>query len=199
MATAVAEKLTLAEFERLYGDCKPHYEYWYGEAIQKPMATWLHGLLEKILMLFLDELGFESSSEVTLRIDPDVQPVPDVIATSGPIETVYPESPVDVVVEILSPDDRFSRVSKKCSDYARLGIPNILVIDPEQRSGWQWSEVPRGLHEVKSAESFSLQDGRELSLAKVFAELDRRIALKRSPATPAATATKTPQSPIPAN
>jgi len=179
MATVAAEKLTLAEFERLYGDCKPHYEYWYGEAVQKPMATWLHGLLQKILMLLLDELGYESSSEVTLRIAPDFQPVPDVIATSGPIEFPYPANPVDVVVEILSPEDRFSRVSKKCSDYAQLGVPNILVIDPEQRSGWQWSEELQGLHEVKPPESFVLRDGRELSLPKIFAELDRRVALKR--------------------
>lgn len=175
MATVAAEKLTLAEFEKLHGGCKPHYEYWYGEAVQKPVATLLHGLLQIIISRLLRELGYKSASEVTLKIAADFQPIPDVIGISGPLEFPYPTSPVGVVVEILSPEDRFSRVSKKCLEYARLGIPNILVIDPEQRSGWQWNEELRGFHEIQPSGSFSLKEGRELSLAKIFEELDSEL------------------------
>lgn len=176
MATVAAEKVTLAEFERLYADCKPNYEYLNGEAVQKPMPTFLHGLLQKVLMLLLDQLGYKSASEVTLKIAADFQPVPDVIGVSGPLEFPYPTTPVSIVIEILSREDRFSRVSKKCSEYARLGVPNILVIDPEQRSGWQWSEELRGLREVQTSGSFSLKDGRELSLAEIFQALDKEIS-----------------------
>ena len=58
MATVAAPaKLTLGEFETLYGDSKPHYEYWDEEARQKTKPTLLHGLLQKIMMLLLDDLG----------------------------------------------------------------------------------------------------------------------------------------------
>ncbi len=36
--------------------------------------------------------GYKSASEVTLKIDPAFQPVPDVIATKDHIETPYPAS-----------------------------------------------------------------------------------------------------------
>jgi hypothetical protein len=43
---ATATHLSLEEFHRLYDGVKPNYEYWFGEAIQKPMATNLHGVLQ---------------------------------------------------------------------------------------------------------------------------------------------------------
>ena len=43
MAT-VLHTLTVAEFEAQFGYEKPSYEFWYGEAIQKSMPTWMHGL-----------------------------------------------------------------------------------------------------------------------------------------------------------
>lgn len=36
---ALAGKLTLAEFEDRYGNRKPYYEYWFGEAVPKAMPT----------------------------------------------------------------------------------------------------------------------------------------------------------------
>ncbi len=79
---------TVADFERQYGDRKPH-----------------HGLLQTIVMMLLDEAGYKSGSEVKLKISPAFQPVPDVIATSGQVEMPYPTRPVDVMGEILSPED----------------------------------------------------------------------------------------------
>jgi hypothetical protein len=41
MAVAV-QPLTLEEFRARYQDQKPYFEYWFGEAIQKTVPTWLH-------------------------------------------------------------------------------------------------------------------------------------------------------------
>jgi Uma2 family endonuclease len=40
---------------------------------------------------------------------------------------------VAVAIEVLSPDDRFTRVIQKCRKYAEWGIQNILVFDPANR------------------------------------------------------------------
>ena len=89
MAT-VSQTLTAAEFEARFGHEKPYYEFWYGEAIQKSMPTWIHGLLQRIVMELLSQAGFKTGSEVKLKIDPQFHPVPDIIATKGNIERPYP-------------------------------------------------------------------------------------------------------------
>jgi Uma2 family endonuclease len=72
----------------------------------------------------LDESGYKSAIEVTLKISADFAPVPDVIATAGLIELPYPTQPVDIVVEILSPEDSFQRLVRKCRLYSAWGIPH---------------------------------------------------------------------------
>ena len=132
--------LTLAEFEAQFGHEKPYYEFWYGEAIQKSMPTWIHGLLQGILIQLLRKAGFKAGSEVKLKIDPGFHPVPDVIATAGVIETPYPTKPLEVIVEILSEDDPMSRVLAKCRTYQEWGFGQIYVIDPIARLVFRWSE-----------------------------------------------------------
>jgi Uma2 family endonuclease len=136
---AVAEpKLSLEEFHERYDGEKPYYEYWDGEAVRKSMPTALHGLIQKILMMLLDGLGYESLSEVTLKLDPAYEPIPDVIAVEGAIGNPYPTTAFDVVIEILSPQDSFSRVLRKYRLYKRWGILQIVVIDPADRLIWRF-------------------------------------------------------------
>src|SRR5437868_3280503 len=137
MAT-LAGKLTFAEFQLLYNQSDRAYEYWYGEAIPKGMPTWIHGLLQKIVMALLDEAGFKSGSEIELWIDPEAHPKPDVIATKGRIELPYPTQGVDVVLEILSEDDKMPYMRAKCRAYQDWGFAHIFLIDPSDRSVMEW-------------------------------------------------------------
>jgi Uma2 family endonuclease len=142
---AIAQKLSVAEFEQKYGHEKPYYEFWHGEAIQKSMATW-HGLVVRILMDLLTEAGFKAATEVTLKIDPDFHPIPDVIGTRGPIEHPNPTRATEVVVEVLSADDPMSLVLYKCRAYQAWGYEQIYVVDPSSRLVFRW--VDRGLEEA---------------------------------------------------
>jgi len=136
---AVAEqKLSVQEFHTRYGGEKPYYEYWNGEAVQKSAATLLHGRIQAILLRLLDAIGYDSAPEVTLKLDLAYEPIPDVIAADGGIGDPYPTSPFDVVIEILSPEDSFSRVLRKCRLYEQWGIGRILVIDPADRLIWHF-------------------------------------------------------------
>ena len=137
---SLATKLTLAEFEQQYGREKPYYEYWNGQAVEKSMPTWMHGLLQIIIGKLLVEAGYRTGAEVKLKIDPDFQFLPDVIATRGPLEFPYPTKSVEVIVEILSDDDPMSRVLAKCRKYEAWGFAEIYVVDPAARAVLQWHD-----------------------------------------------------------
>jgi Uma2 family endonuclease len=163
-------RLTLEEFRERYAGEKPYYEYWFGEAIQKSVPTWLHALLQKILCMFLDRAGYESGTELELRIDPEWQPKPDVTAALV-VEEPYPTHPVDIVAEVLSPEDRMSRVYEKCQHYARIGIAKIYVFDPGLRYAWEWNRETENLERIST---MHLPHGQTIEVGEIWRELDKR-------------------------
>lgn len=169
MATAT-NLLTLEEFRQRYAEEKPYYEYWFGEAIQKSVPTWLHVLLQAILTELFTQAGYRSGPELELRVDSDWQPKADVAAALV-VEQPYPTKPIDIVAEILSPDDRMSRVFEKCRQYARIGITRIFVLDPESKSAWEWSRATDNLERISA---MNLPNGQSIAVADVWSELDRR-------------------------
>ncbi len=67
------------------------------------------------------------------RVAPNQVRLPDVVVGAA---KAWPETLVDpplIVMEILSPSESFTELSKKLRDYGRMGIPNIWVIDPQTR------------------------------------------------------------------
>lgn len=162
---AVSHTLNAAEFEAQYGREKPHYEFWYGEAVQKSIPTWIHGLLQRIVMELLGEAGYKPGSEVKLKIDSEFQPVPDVVATKGLIESPYPTNALEVVVEILSDDDSMSRLLAKCRMYERWGFQGVYVVDPSARVVFRWSE-----HRLEEVEFLAGQPSR-----RIWAALDKEV------------------------
>jgi Uma2 family endonuclease len=171
MPAVEERKLTIEEFHARYDGVKPYYEFWAGEAVQKSTPTSLHSLIEKILMMLLDALGLESAAEVTLNLDPTFAPVPDVIAVEGRLEQPYPVRPFPVVIEILSPQDSFTRVVRKCQFYAQWGLERILVIDPADRV--IWSLEGGALEETNL---IARRGEKSVSASDLWAEVDRRTA-----------------------
>ena len=161
--------LTLKEFHDRFDGEKPYFEFRRGEAIQKSMPTWLHSVLQRLMVEFLEKAGYVSGQEIELRVTDDWHPIPDVIAAQK-IEDPYPTQAVDVVVEILSPDDRAADTHKKCADYEALGISAIFLLDPTNRSGWCWKSG-----NLDCIETLALPNGVQISLASVWDELDVKI------------------------
>ncbi len=54
-------------------------------------------------------LGYDAGQEIALKFNPSFAPIPDVIAAEGWPGNPYPTDPFEVVIEILSPEDSFSR------------------------------------------------------------------------------------------
>jgi Uma2 family endonuclease len=170
--------LTLAEYHAQYAG-ENGWEFWFGEAVRKPVPTWLHSILQTPLCELIYKAGYFSGSELELRIDPNWEPRPDV-AGALKLEQPYPTRPVEIVIEILS-DDQMEQLLKKCGHYARIGILQIFVADPESRRIWQW----RG-GELLRVTDICLGNGVVITGALVWSEFDRRIAAKPDSYSPLA-------------
>jgi Uma2 family endonuclease len=132
------------------------------------MPTWLHAVLQRIIGEALRSAGYKSGSEVELRIDPQWEPVPDVIGTLKSIRD-YPTEPVEIVVEILSPDDKLMHVIKKCRQYERIGTERIVVLDPVDKLAWQWKSGG-----LEASTQLLLPNGAAVNFEEIWRQLEEQ-------------------------
>lgn len=110
----------------------------------------------------------------TLAIDESWEPTPDVCGIIGPEEDPYPTRAIAVAIEVLSPDDRFTRVIQKCRKYADWGVQDILVFDPAGREAWYWDAASGDLTRIKDSYRFHSLPV-ELIQKEVFRRLDAEL------------------------
>ncbi len=168
MPSVRERKLSLEEFHTLYDGEKPYFEYWDGEAVQKSMPTRLHGLIQEILVRLLRAIGYDPGLEITLKLDPAYEPIPDVIAAEGKIGDPYPTEPFEVAIEILSPQYPFSRVLRKCRLYEKWGIRQGVVVDPQARLVWSYEN---GSH--RETDIVARRGERVIQAQELWEEVDR--------------------------
>ena len=131
----------------------------------------MHSILQALLSEVLTRAGYTAGSELELRIDPEWEPRPDV-AASLQVEHPYPTRPVDIVAEVLSPDDQMLRLHEKCEHYARIGIGKIFVFDPASKKAWEWDRNKQNLERINAIQ---LANGARINLdIDIWPELDRR-------------------------
>lgn len=163
--------LTLQEYHARFSS-ESGNEYWFGKVIRKSLPTWLHSILQLLLGELLNRAGYTAGSELELRIDPNWEPKPDVSAALH-IEQPYPTRPIDIVAEVLSPGDDMHTVHEKCEHYARIGISQIFVFDPESKKAWEWDRSRANLERITA---LNLHNGSRISLdSDVWPEMERRV------------------------
>jgi Uma2 family endonuclease len=89
--------------------------------------------------LLAAETGF------VLTSDPDTVRAPDLAFVRheripDPVPRGYARFAPDLVVEVLSPDDRPGEVLEKVADWLKAGTRVVWVIDPERRTGRVYRE-----------------------------------------------------------
>jgi Uma2 family endonuclease len=172
--------LSLEEFHRRYDGTKPAYEYWYGVAVQKSMPTVLHGSVQTIIMIPLEKAGWNAASEVRLKVVPDAEPVPDVIAVRSKFKGRYPTTAPELCIEIMSPRDTLPEALEKAGAYISWGSQCVWIIDPEKRTAWTLSR--EGTPEpawVSPTGTLRIGDT-AIELRDVFAEVDRKMELNEN-------------------
>jgi Uma2 family endonuclease len=135
MATALHTSLT----EYLAAGYRPDREYVDGEIRERNVGKWEHARMQWLLAHWFGahekEWGIVGSTEQRVRVSGNRVRIPDlVVLTAGPQPDVLTDPPL-LVIEILSPDDTYSDTQERASDYSRMGVGTVWIIDPKTRSG----------------------------------------------------------------
>lgn len=114
--------------------------------------------------------GIRAIQEQRTRVASTKVRLPDisVFLRGKPIEQVFTK-PQLIAIEVLSPEDRRSRMDEKIANYRAFGIPHIWVVDPMERAGWDCSAgdcTPAVRFEVPNTPIY-------LALPELFEQLDR--------------------------
>jgi Uma2 family endonuclease len=118
-----------------------------GRIIKMPPPKSRHGRLENKIAFLLTRLVLElklglvltGESGVYIRRNPDTVRGMDVAFISNERwsqqsdKDDYLEIAPDLVVEVLSPDDRWPAVNRKLRDYFSIGVRLVWVVDPDER------------------------------------------------------------------
>ena len=76
-------------------------------------------------------LGITAYTEQRVQVKAMRFRIPDitVVAGQGPTTGII-KNPPFLCVEVLSPEDRFTKVRERVADYLEFGVPYVWVIDP---------------------------------------------------------------------
>ena len=126
----------VTEEEYLNTTYEPDCEYEDGVLIERNVGKKRHGRFIALIISHFrrrEKLwGIEVFPDVRHRIRAGKYMLPDVCVfrAPSPDEEVFTSPPL-IWIEVLSPDDRPIRVSRKVRRLLEFGVPNIWVIDPE--------------------------------------------------------------------
>ncbi len=182
MSASPAQTLALEDFLKLpYLEESPAWEYVDGIALQKPMPKTRHSILQKRLLDAVDDNSDDYTALPELRctfggrsVVPDVAVIAwDQIQINemGEPEDDFTEAP-DWTIEILSPDQKVTRVIDNILHCLRHGSKLGWMLDPDDYSILMFSphqepEVCRGARQLTVLEGIELV----LTAEQVFAWL----------------------------
>src|SRR5271170_6179684 len=150
ISMAIATQMTVEEYLRT--SFRPDCEYVNGEVLERNVGEKGHSKVQKRLLLWFakheSELGVFTLQEWRFKVTERHYRVPDftIVAGPEPDEAVLLTRPL-VCVEILSPEDRMSRMRKKITDYLAFGVRYVWILDPQTKQAFAYTKA--GMHEVK--------------------------------------------------
>lgn len=105
--------------------------------------------------------------ESRVQVSPTRFRVPDisVFLTPEPDEEIFTHPPF-LCIEILSPEDRMSRMQDKIADYLAFGVAYVWVVDPETRRAWIYRN--EGSYEARDGVLRTANPDIEIRLADVL-------------------------------
>ncbi len=145
-AVLAKRQIGVEEYLDLVLDDRPEPDYVDGEVVERALPTPIHSQIQILLgILFaplLSRVRLILMSELRVRIEPRRFRVVDfAVYRDVRPEGRYATNPAFVVVEILSPDDRHSRLADRLEDYRQWGVQHIWVVDPQVKRLYEYSEA----------------------------------------------------------
>ena len=133
----VGTSISVEEYLRTSYD-NPDPEFRDGELEERSLPDYIHGKTQALLVaLFFalqSRLPVFPSVATRLRLRKNLVLIPDVTVfhPSEPSSGV-PEFPPLIAIEVLSADDRLTKLRSKLEEYRAWGIQHVWLVDPHQR------------------------------------------------------------------
>jgi Uma2 family endonuclease len=138
--------------EYLHTVYRPDCDYVDGTILERNVGEKDHGKLQTEILLYLRERRKRWNifviPEQRVQLSPTRYRIPDICVVVGPEpdEQIF-TSPPFLCIEILSPEDRMSRMQQKIGDYLTFGVRYVWVVDPQTRKAWIYTS--EGSREVR--------------------------------------------------
>jgi len=150
---------------------EPDCDYVDGHIEERNVGEVTHARLQLRIGAYLlaryESQGIVGMTEVRVQVRPARFRVPDVCVTVGePGEEVLTKPPF-ICIEILSPEDRMSRIEARINDYLAMGGPYVWVLDPQTKQAFA-ATTATGLQEVKSGVLKAENPALEVPLSEIF-------------------------------
>ena len=103
--------------------------------------SWIQMKLIGFFMARFSQTGVAPMPEWRFQTSPTRFRIPDVVVVRGkPDEQILTKAPL-LCIEILSPEDRLSRVNARIKEYLDFGVPAVWLIDPEEKKVWIYRQT----------------------------------------------------------
>ena len=161
--------------EYLSSSYDPDVDYVDGELEDRNVGELDHSDLQTELANYFRnrrrEWGCHVFVEQRVQIRPNRYRIPDICVVLGsrPTDQIL-RTPPFLCIEILSPEDRMSRMQVKISDYLNFGVSSLWVIDPEARTAFIYDVS--GMREVKDGLLTTSRADIVVPVGGVFSALD---------------------------
>lgn len=154
----------------------PDCEYVDGELLERNMGESDHSGIQGIIFALLysqrREYGIHVFPELRVQVAARRYRIPDITVTTRKVKGRILREPPFLCIEVLSPEDRASRIETKIDDYLAFGVKHIWIIDPREKKGWSYTR--EGKREPSKV--LTTSDPRlTLSLTEIFAELSESV------------------------
>ena len=157
--------------EYLASSFRPDCDYVDGHIEERNLGELNHSRIQGRLVVFLARyegtLGIEVLPEVRVQVKLRRFRIPDVCVVLGDPEEQVLTKPPFLCIEILSPEDRMTRVEERINDYLAMGVPYVWVLDPQTKRAF-FATSTEGLREVTGGVLRTEDPALEVPLAEIF-------------------------------
>ena len=139
----ISAAATITVDEYLSTSYSPDCDYVDGVVEERNLGTKPHSRLQYAFQILLSK--YEESDGIWIYPEQRVQTkltcfrIPDVCVTLDRTEEVVFRLPPFLCIEVLSPEDRMSRVDLRISEYFQMGVRFVWVVDPVSHEAWTYS------------------------------------------------------------
>jgi Uma2 family endonuclease len=157
--------------EYLASSYEPDCDYVDGHIEERNLGEWNHSTIQvRIASYFLtryEKEGVQVAAELRVQVKATRFRIPDVCVVLGdPGEQILTKPPF-LCNEILSPEDRMSRIEERINDYLAMGVPYVWVLDQQTKQAYCATST-EGLREVKDGVLRTDHPVLEVPLGEIF-------------------------------